>query len=164
MTTVQRLRIGQTVLEYRINEVDHRLDIPEIFIDERSLADWLSTYRNLTNCGNDMHDRLSPEQRQRLLSMFLGGERPLNQFDSGRMVLYRCHCGCDDCGVISCRLEFWGDRVVWQDVTYEDDDGPVLAASPDENPEESLLPPGAPLRFVFDRAQYQTELERHYAP
>lgn len=164
MTPVQRLRIGRTVLEYQIEDVVNRLDIPEIFIDGRSLAQWLGLSRNLGNCDSDFHDSASPDERKRLLSTFLGDERPLNQFDSGRIVLYRCHCGCDECGVISCRLAFCDDRVVWQDLTYEDADGPMLAASPGQSPEASLLPPGAPLRFVFDRVQYQTELERHYAP
>lgn len=163
MTTAQRLRIGQTVLEYRIGDAVNRLDIPEIFIDERSLAQWLGLSRDLSNCDSDLHDALPPEQRKRLLSMFLGEEHPINQFGSGRMVLYRCHCGCDECGVISCRLECLGDRVVWHDVTYENGDGPVLAASPDQAAEENLLPAGAPLRFVFERAQYRAELERHYA-
>lgn len=164
MTTVQRLRIGKTLVEYAIDEVAHRTEIDEFFIDERSLAHWLGVERDLGNYGSDLDLRQPPPLRERGLAMALGREPSCNQNGSGRHVLYRCHCGSDYCGVISCVLEFDGDHVVWRQITFEDDQGPMLAAHPGENPADSAFPPGAPLRFVFDRAQYQTELERHYAP
>lgn len=163
MTTVQRLRIGHHVVEYEIDGVAHRTEVAEIFVDDRSLADWLGVERDLGNCGSDLDLRQSPPLRERGLALFLGREPSYNQNGSGRHVLYRCHCGSDYCGVISCVLEFDGDHVVWQQITFEDDQGPMLAPHPGENPAQSAFPPGAPLRFVFDRAQYQTELERHYA-
>lgn len=164
MATVQRLRIGQTVVEYAIDGVNHRIEVAEIFIDDRSLAHWLGVQRDLGNCGSDLDLGQSSPLRPRGLAMFLGQEPSWNQNGSGRHALYRCHCGSDYCGVISCVLEFDGDHVAWQQITFEDDQGPMLVPPADAPAADSALPPGAPLRFVFDRAQYQTELERHYAP
>ncbi len=164
MTAVHRLRIGQSVAEDLIDKVPHRWDVTEIFIDDRPLAHWLGIKRDLGNYGSDLDPAQSPALRARGLALFLGREPSCNQNGSGRHVLYRCHCGSDYCGVISCVLEFDGDHVVWRQITFEDETGPMLAPHPGENPAQSAFPPRAPLRFVFDRAQYQTELERHYAP
>lgn len=53
---------------------------------------------------------------------FTGLKVPFNQFGTERIVLYRCHCGCDYCGVISCELSMNGDFVYWKDVRYETED------------------------------------------
>ncbi|MBT2748513.1 MULTISPECIES: hypothetical protein [unclassified Lysobacter] len=161
MTTVHRLRIGPAVVEYEIGGVVHRSEVAEIFIDERSLADWLGIERHLGNSGSDLDLDHPPALRQHGRAMFLGLEPASNR--SGRHVLYRCHCGSDYCGVISCMLEFDGDHVAWREVAFEDDAGIMPAAYAVEHPHARAFAPDAPLRFVFDRAQYLDELERHYA-
>lgn len=161
MTTVQRLRIGATVVEYTIDGTTRHTEVAEIFIDEHSLADRLGIVRHLGNCDSDLDLDHSGVAREHGRAKYLGLMPSDNQNGSGRHVLYRCHCGCDGCGVISCALEFDGDHVVWAQVTREQDTGPMLG--PDGPPEESEFPPNAPLRFVFDHAQYQAELERHFA-
>jgi len=37
----------------------------------------------------------------RFVGELLGGEVPQNQFGTGRLVLFGCHCGCDYCGAVS---------------------------------------------------------------
>lgn len=59
------------------------------------------------------------------LNMFLGKTEANNQFNSNRFVLYRCHCGCDYCGVISCVIEKKHDVVYWKDIYFETDDTEV---------------------------------------
>lgn len=61
--------------------------------------------------------------RAELLLQLRGLEPATNQFGTERFVLYRCHCGADYCGVISCRIERSGDRVRWLDVRSEQEEG-----------------------------------------
>lgn len=55
----------------------------------------------------------------RSVNGFLGLETPFNQFGTERLVLYRCHCGCDYCGVISCKINLDEDFIYWTDMRYE---------------------------------------------
>lgn len=160
MEPVQRLRIGQATAEDRIDGEARRWPVTEFYIDGRPLSDWLGIGRDLLYFGTDLDPDQPQPLRERGLALFLGRSEPSNQFGSGRLVLYRCHCGCDYCGVISCRLETDGDHMLWQDVTREDDDGPAAG----HNAADSSAPELTPVaRFVFDRAQYEQELERHFA-
>ncbi len=52
-----------------------------------------------------------------------GLESPNNQLNNGRFVLYRCHCGCDYCGVISCKISRTETSVKWTDIYFGDQDG-----------------------------------------
>ncbi|MCG7532044.1 hypothetical protein MHM98_11925 [Psychrobium sp. MM17-31] len=52
-----------------------------------------------------------------------GLELPNNQLNNGRFVLYRCHCGCDYCGVISCKIIRTETSVKWTDIYFGDEDG-----------------------------------------
>jgi len=79
------------------------------------------------------------------LAQLLGSAAPDNQWGSGRLVLFGCHCGSDYCGVISCRLEQDADTVRWLDVRYEGDDDPPPY-------------PGRVERLIFDRAAYRRVL------
>ncbi|SDY30241.1 hypothetical protein SAMN04487939_101717 [Lysobacter sp. yr284] len=163
-TTVQRLRIGRTAFAYATDGAQQRAEVAEIFIDERPLAHWLGIARDLGNADTDLETQRPLALVERGRAAFLGLQPAHNQFGSGRLVLYRCHCGSDYCGTISCVLEVDGDHVVWRQVTLEDDNGPMSGADPGENAASSACPPGAPLRFVFDRDQYRGELERHFTP
>lgn len=160
MTDIQRLRIGRAVARGHIDGVAQHWDVTEFFIDERPLAELLGIERDLLHYGTDLDPNLPPPLRERGLDAFLGRIAAPNQFGSGRLVLYRCHCGSDYCGVISCRLQYDGDRVLWHDVTFEDDDGALSG----ENLSSSSVPRLTPVaRIAFDRTQYEQEAKRHRA-
>ena len=50
---------------------------------------------------------------------------PHNQFGTDRFVLYRCHCGDDNCGIVSCGIRRMDNVVRWNDIRFENDDGPT---------------------------------------
>ncbi|MFM2379465.1 MAG: hypothetical protein RLZZ143_2043 [Cyanobacteriota bacterium] len=63
----------------------------------------------------------SEKTRKIYLDQLLGHSESDNQFKTKRYVLYGCHCGCDYCGVLSCRIERTDNSVFWKDIRYEDD-------------------------------------------
>lgn len=152
--TTQRLRIGRTVFAYTVDGAEQRADVAEIFIDECPLTQWLGIARDLGNADTDLEIPRPTALAERGLAVFLGQQPAHNQLGSARLVLYRCHCGCDYCGVVSCVLEVREDRVAWRQVApeYEPGFAPTADAA-------SV----GPLDFVFDRGQYQRELERHFS-
>jgi hypothetical protein len=105
------------------------LHLWDFLIDGRPLAEHLGLSRcNLSLCSSPLEwagtgagtaryrDAVADYARQ------LTGAAPgLNQFCSGRVVLYGCHCGCDYCGVISARAERSAKVVHWRDVGFEDE-------------------------------------------
>lgn len=56
------------------------------------------------------------------INEFTSIEKPFNQFQTDRIVLYRCHCGCDYCGIISFEIEFSDNYIFWKDIRFELDD------------------------------------------
>jgi len=88
------------------------------------------------------------------VSCFLGNNKPMNQFGTNRIVLYRCHCGCDYCGVISFVLHVENDVIIWKDITYEDDDFEF---------EEELKRRdiNSIKELKFDKREYLLEFETH---
>lgn len=88
-------------------------------------------------------------------SWFLGNDEPMNQFGSNRIVLYRCHCGCDYCGVISFVLEKGNDHIIWKDITYENDD---FEDEKDVLKRTGLKPIS---ELKFDRKKYELEFEKY---
>ncbi len=81
------------------------------------------------------------------VSGFLGISKPINQFGTDRIVLYRCHCGSDYCGVISFALHKEDNSIIWKDISYEDDT---------ENNEEIIIK-----ELRFDSREYQLEFEQY---
>ncbi len=77
-----------------------------------------------------------------------GFRRVENAFGTNRFVLYRCHCGCEECGVLSCEIIRMGGIVSWQDIHCEG-----LAISQDE-PMGSIIIEA----FVFDADQYDNAI------
>lgn len=88
---------------------------------------------------------------KRAVYVFLGKEKASNQFGSDRIVLYRCHCGCDYCGVISFELQIEADLIIWKDIRYEEEDG-LGSLDRKINVIKELR---------FDRAAYQLEFEKY---
>lgn len=101
---------------------------------------------------------IGPEYALLELSAFKALVPPENELESGRLVLYRCHCGCDLCGVISCEVQRKGGRVYWRDVRREED------LEPDEmDAEDSEIDPVVIPELVFDAPQYDQVLDAYLA-
>lgn len=158
MATMHRLRIGHAVAHDHIDGDPRQWDVFEFLIDDRPLSGLLGINRDLGFFATELD--APPPLRGHGLALLLGLAEPGNQFGSGRLVLYRCHCGSDYCGVISCRLRVEDDHVIWQDVTFEDDDGPASGhnAASSSVPRLTHVP-----RLLFERRQYEQALERHFA-
>ncbi|MGL4668623.1 MAG: hypothetical protein ACRCWR_11940 [Saezia sp.] len=89
---------------------------------------------------------------QNAVGAFCGTQSPSNQFGTDRVVLYRCHCGCDYCGVISFMLHRNDTLVYWRDIRYEDDKDDCNTSV-----EDSGVQPIAEL--VFNRQEYEKIFE-----
>ena len=95
-----------------------------------------------------------PVQRDRALLALRGLAEPQTQLRSGRFVIYRCHRGCDYCGVISCLIERRDSTLVWRDLRFEE--------KADE--EEDTEPPLYPLvidELVFELTDYEAAIAQH---
>lgn len=141
------------------------LAITEFMVDGQPLSDLLGVARDLGNCGCDLDPSLQrglPAVTQRGLQALLALAPPFNQLGSDRTVLYRCHCGCDACGVISARIQAVAETdaprdaaglpiaaIEWLDVGFEDG----ASAPPDVGPCARRLP-----RLVFERQGYEQAL------
>ena len=117
-------------------------------IDGESLGDAFGFEDGLPWFGQTCFETVEPH-RTELIRQLRGVNPATNQFDTSRFVLYRCHCGDDYCGIISCRIERDGDVVRWNDVRYEAD------LEPDEEPMFDCVVP----EFVFDADQYDSEID-----
>ena len=100
----------------------------DYFVDGIALSALLNIDRfSLTFCSVDL-DLVSRDSalNEAILSTHLAGllgkAIAQNQITPGRPVLYRCHCGCDYCGVISISLEIEEASVFWRDIRYQSDD------------------------------------------
>jgi hypothetical protein len=106
--------LGDSPYEYRLWD---------FLIDGRPLAQRLGLSRGgLDLCGSTLERADRPAVADCTLQL-LGLAPGWNQFESGRVVLYRCHCGCDYCGVVSARVVRAGGTVRWAEVGFEDDRG-----------------------------------------
>lgn len=72
-----------------------------------------------------------------------------NQFGTDRFVLYRCHCGDDNCGIVSCRVQRHDNVVQWIDIRYENDFGTTY----DETSDVCI-----PV-FEFDATEYDDSIK-----
>ncbi len=111
---LNELKIVETSLDSVIDGQTHRSMMLEYMIDGRPLCELLNLTRDFSTCGTGIdggHD----------IDAFLGDRPASNQFGSGRLVLYRCHCGCDYCGVVSCALEIEDHKVTWSKIAFETD-------------------------------------------
>lgn len=141
------------------------LAVTEFMVDGQPLSGLLGVARDLGNCDCDLSlglQRNLPAVTQRGLQALLALAPPFNQLGSDRTVLYRCHCGCDECGVISARIQPVADAdaprdaagrpiaaIEWLDVGFEDGD----SAPSDVGPCARRLP-----RLVFERRAYEQAL------
>ncbi|MFD2562888.1 hypothetical protein [Aquimarina rubra] len=147
-----------------IKKDDKRINF-DFFIDGKALSKSLNISRfDLAYCDFDLdiieidiakfpkYDRTKVNKNA--VAQFLGNNEPCNQFDTNRMVLYRCHCGSDYCGVISFNLVKQDDVIVWKEITYEDDDFEY-----GKEIENSGIKPITELKFA--RREYELEFENY---
>ena len=159
MKHLRTITMGEAWAEYRLESDGpvRKTQVPEIFIDAQPLAQLLGVERNLRfyECvvGNKIQAVAESAIRQ-----YTGDAPPLNQFGSPRIVLYRCHCGADYCGVISFSLLQHENRVTWRAINYESDAGIVAEQDVRASGLENYR---AIDEISFDADQYMAEFERY---
>ncbi|SEW32376.1 hypothetical protein [Chitinophaga arvensicola] len=120
-------------LDIRVIATDEKSTKFDFFVDEEQLDSRFGINR-LTNIAFTDFDldlfevdavRFPGYNRleivKRAINIFLGKEPASNQLETGRVVLYRCHCGSDYCGVISFQLKIEEDYIYWIDIRHEID-------------------------------------------
>ena len=148
--------IETRTLRYELNGENASATLTEFMIDGRALSDLLGIARDLGNSECDLDPLFQSHQPQisQQAVLALQARAPArNGLGSQRVVLYRCHCGSDDCGVISAQIQDSGDCIEWRDVGLETE-GDGTAADTD-----SPRLPG----LVFAKDAYIAELERFTA-
>ena len=122
--------------QLEIKIIEHKKDNLkfDFFIDEIELDKTLGINRltDMRFCDFDLDifnsDKLKFTDYERKtivrkkINELIGIEKPFNQFQTDRVVLYRCHCGCDYCGIISFVIEFSNDYIFWKNIRFELDD------------------------------------------
>lgn len=150
---ISRLQIERRTIPYVVNGQANECEQSEFIVDGQPLSTLFGFAGSRPWFGMTFLDSVKAA-RENQLQGFLGLCVSFNQFGSGRFVLYRCHCGSDYCGVISCELEVEGDRVCWRDIRYETD--PDHEEEPDEM--DHVIP-----ALYFDLAQYRASVHHFMA-
>lgn len=83
------------------------------------------------------------------IDQYLGIKPVFTQLEDNRLVLYRCHCGCDYCSIISCDLEINDEYVKWCNIAYDDGLDSEDALELDEHGIRTIK------QLIFTRQQYQ---------
>jgi len=147
--------IKRITLHIKIDKKAYNQYAAEFFIDDKPLSEILGIDRNsLAFIDNDINSFYYKKKQQSksivkdYIEQCIGKKNPFNQFNSNRLVLYRCHCGCDYCGVISCRLNIKENIVIWEDVRYENEDNDDAMKIKNIND------------ISFEKKQYMSEFEK----
>lgn len=148
-----QLKLTFIPFAYTIDNQDYTTTIGEFLIDEKPLCEWFGDGRNLGNCYTEID--IDKVRYVHFANQLTGQTEPSNQLDTPRLVLYRCHCGCDYCGVVSTEIVVQENTVTWQNVGYEDDDN-MSESEMDECDKWQLTR----LNFTFDKQAYIAEINR----
>lgn len=153
---IYQLKIGKITYNYRLTESEpfnaHQTTDVEFYLDGAPLSQILGIERGLQFAGNNLsHD--APEIVLDAIAQFTGASSPSNQFGTSRVVLYRCHCGSDYCGIISFSLLLKKNFVFWQGLSYEDDDGTTNINNLKQSGFDAIR------EIVFDKKQYLATFE-----
>ncbi len=146
--TFDVLSVVHRPLAYEIDGNPADRQVPEFAINGVPLSTLLGVDRGLgsSECNLDM-------------GQLSGESAPSNQFGTGRLVLYGCHCGSDYCGVFSCQLVERDGSVEWRDISFEDDSG--VHASGASAVWAGLRPIG---RLVFEKSAYLSGIQAAVEP
>lgn len=96
------------------------IKIIEFFIDDKPLIEILDDCRHLGNISNDL-DFCNLSQSNYILQL-LGKTSTMNGLGTNRVVLYRCHCACDHCGVFSTEIVIGKLTVQWKNIAWENEE------------------------------------------
>lgn len=152
------LQVCTNLLEYEIDGTQSTCELTEFVIDGKPLSKLLGIDRDLRTSQCDLDGATInelPSKAERMINELCNSAEPLNQFGTRRTVLYRCHCGSDYCGVVSCQVVALRQSVEWRDISFEDDQGPHRIGAdcgyPNLNPIELL---------TFDKFAYLQAIRR----
>lgn len=124
---MNNLQVSICLVQYELSGVFQVAETSEFVVDDQPLSKLLGIDRDLrtSQCDLDRQTREKlPVETERMVMELCGRTTPLNQFGTCRTVLYRCHCGSDYCGVVSCQIVIAEQSVEWRKITFEDDQGP----------------------------------------
>ena len=136
-------------LQLRLCEYPYKIDgvlqpVPQkqtdFVIDGKGLGDALGFEADRPWFGQTAFEYL-PNHAGNLIEQLRGLAPADSVFDTGRFSLYRCHCGDEQCGVISCKILRDTSTVRWLDVRCEPVSGPP--------PYSKVIP-----EFAFDANDY----------
>lgn len=157
MSNIHQFDIGEITARYwlKADEPAHELTVPEIFVDGQALSGMIGVERDLAfiNCDFTSDD---PNVIRSAIAQYTGQAAPCNQFGSPRIVLYRCHCGSDYCGVISFSLVEKGGLILWRNLSYKTETGII---------DTGVVEQAYDIRFIeemaFNKVQYLAEFKRY---
>ncbi|MEQ5393623.1 hypothetical protein ABN236_16275 [Proteus sp. fly-1013] len=155
------MQANQLALRCIQQDIDTQRTDFNFYIDGKALDEWLGFDKQTDLRFSDFDLDLFAVDKARFpnydrhkiihskIEQYLGNKPVYTQLDNNRLVLYRCHCGCDYCSVISCDLEITENQVKWNNIAYEDGLDKEDALELDEH--------GITLieQLIFDRKQYQ---------
>jgi hypothetical protein len=143
-------------LQLRLGEYPYEIDgvlqpVPhkqtDFVVDGQGLGDAFGFEADRPWFGQTPFEYL-PDHAGKLIEQLRGLDPAESVFDTGRFSLYRCHCGDEQCGVISCKIVRDTSTVRWLDVRCEPEGGP---------PPYSVTIP----EFAFDANDYDNAVLRY---
>jgi hypothetical protein len=153
------LTIVSNEYPYEINGAAHVRRQADFVIDGVGLGTRLAFEPNRPWIGETCFE-LQPGAFESEVDSLRGLRATWNQFGTGRFALYRCHCGCDYCGIFSCVIVRTETTVTWTDVRYEDG---VIEESESEGPDEEHPYPHKIDTFSFDVTEYDSAIQQFMA-
>src|SRR5438445_6911950 len=109
------LQIVRRNYEYKVKDAAYSYAQTEFLVDGVGIGQRFAFESVRPWFGNTCFE-MPADAGQYQLQALRGLREPQNQFGTNRFVLYRCHCGCDYCGVLSCRILRTAAAVVWRDL------------------------------------------------
>jgi hypothetical protein len=148
-----------------ICKVWYKYEIDGVVQDEPAYqTDFIVDGKNLSKLFNFENHRpwfglTEFESSNKSVNALKGLAPPVNQFDNGNFVLYRCHCGCDYCGVIACKIVRTSISVKWCNIYYGDEDGDYADDEEDQDDDDSIIVNVS--NFEFSTIEYDSVIDAY---